>query len=112
MARYRSQAPLAASRWNALKEQAIRMAEDYQEMLVDMLLVEGLPPFTERLSESEEYHQLVTASLSGDPRYHNDKTAKARLAELSLRYGPPPDYPIPIGQLIPNRPGAEAAAMP
>lgn len=101
----------AASRWNRLREEAVKEYQHIKELCVDALMVEGHPPFTTVMTESEEYHNLVTASMTNNPNYVNDKAAKARLAELSLKYGPPPDVPIPIGQLIPNRPAAEAAAF-
>lgn len=104
-------APFAASRWNRLREQAGKEYEHIKELCTEMLMVEGHPPFTQPRSESEEYHALVTASMTGNPLYTNDQSAKARLAELSLKYGPPPDIPIPIGQQMPNQPGAEASAF-
>lgn len=73
---------------------------------------DGVPPFTAVInSESDEYHKLVALAQMNDPRYVNDIEAKKRLAELSLKYGPPPDYQVPIGQFFPNNPRSEAAAM-
>jgi hypothetical protein len=99
------------TRWNKLRAEGVAMYNHFKELCIDELMVEGAPPLTADLSESEEYHKLATMALAGDPRYLADPAAKRRLAELSLRYGPPPDYPVPIGHHFPQRPAQEAAAM-
>lgn len=108
---YRSRPRFAKSRWNSLVGEGVAMGEHIKRLCVDELMTEGLPPLTDELSESAEYHRLVTLALANDPRYMRDVGAKRRLAELALRYGPPPEMPIPIGQRFPIQPGAEAAAM-
>lgn len=108
---YKSQPRFSADRWNRLRQEGVEMFKHYKALCLDELMVDGLPPFTAQLEESEEYHKLVTLALTNDPRYMNSKEAKARLAELSMRYGEPPERKVPIGQSFPINPAGEAAAM-
>lgn len=107
----RGEARLGSVRWNRLYAESDQILEHLKEVLKDELYADGLPPFTAQKSESEEYHTLITMAQVNDPRFVNDVEAKRRLAELSLKYGPPPPYKVPIGQTIPFNPGSEAAAM-
>lgn len=102
---------LGSKRWNRLFEEGASILEHQREILKDELYADGLPPFTAQRTESEEYHTLIALAQVNDPRYVNDVEAKKRLAELSLKYGPPPPYKVPIGQTIPFNPAREAAAM-
>lgn len=81
---------ISGPRWNSIVDSIVESYEELVENLIEALTADGYPPFTEPLSEREQYHQLIAMRDSGDPKFWNDPSAIKALARFSRRYGNPP----------------------
>lgn len=101
-----SEARLGADRTNAIVKRRVERFWSLVDMLVEQKMADGRPPFTEKLSLSDQYHQLVAWRDSGDPRFWGStpeaQAAKAKLAVLQQRFGQPAPIAQPFGITAPG----------
>lgn len=81
---------LSGERHNTLTTVIAGRSRRRVNMLVKELTAAGPPPGTvQSTSEVDQYHRLVAARDTGDPRYWENPLAQARLQELANKYGQP-----------------------
>ncbi len=81
---------LGASFWNQFEDGLLRDFRELKEFFLRELMVDGHPPFTDWNDERREYEQLVTMRMLPGSAYWSDPEAPRRLAQLAMKYGPPP----------------------
>ncbi|MFW6031377.1 MAG: hypothetical protein ACOC9T_02195 [Myxococcota bacterium] len=90
---------LRAKRWNKLEDEIIERYFKKRQLLIDALMEDGYPPFTEPASEREQYQRLIAMRNTGDPAFWNNPQAIKDLERLSARYGDPaPHSTGPFGE--------------
>ena len=83
----------AGERWNRLQDQIMERALQKKEMVKREMMQSGFPPGGRKLTDAEQYQQLATWRLMGDPRF-TPQAAQA-LQRLEMRFGPAPAPPPP-----------------
>ena len=88
---------LGAKKWNKVVDV---MVDEYQAQVREFmrhLLIDGYPPFTEPVSQEEQYKTLVEMRDAGHPAFWQNAEAQAALDNLSQQFGEPaPVRPTPM----------------
>lgn len=80
----------SGKRWNMIRDTIMERYERRVEFFMELLTEDGFPPFTEPLTERQQYDKLVAWYLAGDERFWKNPDAEAALQMFEARFGPRP----------------------
>lgn len=86
--------PADGAFWNEVVDECIARYDAQVRFLVDNLMESGYPPFTEPMSDREQYDLLTAWRMAGDPRFANDPKAQAEWQRLGQRFATPSPYGV------------------
>lgn len=83
--------------WNEVVDESVGEYGGLVDFLVGILMQSGFPPFTEPMSDREQFDLLNAWRMAGDPRFGNDPKAQADWQRLAQRFAAPSPYGLPGG---------------
>lgn len=83
-------APYGAKRWNRLYKEVEKWFDGTVEDIVNHIMADGHPPFTQPRSPREQYQKLIAMRDAGDPAFWSNPDAAKDLERLSAQFGYPP----------------------
>lgn len=85
---------LSGERWNNFTDAGIKRWFDRRDQLMDAIMADGYPPFSEPRTERDQFMTLLAWKQAGDMRFVGNPQAQAEFQRLAGKYQTGPGYPL------------------